>query len=81
MMAVGAMALFEIEAYEPLSEKTIRGLILAGICFTCLNCLTYHKELMHSPYYKALYPAPLTLSQDYQKQEVYYKIQHDGSFR
>lgn len=81
VMAVDVMALFEIEVYEPLSEKTIRGLILAGICFTCLNCLTYHKELMHSPYYKAFYPAPLTLSQDYQKQEVYYKIQHDGSFR
>jgi hypothetical protein len=36
---------------------------------------------MYSPYYKSLWPAPLVLSQDYDKQEVYYKIQHDGDFR
>jgi hypothetical protein len=81
MMAVGVMALYEIERTQRLSEKSIRLLVLAGVCFTCLNCLTYHKEVIYSPYYKALYPAPLTLSQDYQKQEVYYKIKHDGSFR
>lgn len=80
-MATGVMALYETERRHLLTGNTIRGLVVAGICYTCLNMLTYHKELMHSPYYKALYPAPLTLSQDYSKQEVYYKIQHDGDFR
>ena len=80
-MATGVMALYEAEAKELFKPSTIRLLIISGICFTCLNMLTYHKEVLNSPYYKALYPAPLTLSQDYTKQEVYYKIQHDGDFR
>ena len=80
-MATGVMALYEAEAIEKLKPTTIKMLVLSGVCFTCLNMLTYHKEVMNSPYYKALYPTPLVLSQDYQKQEVYYKIKHDGSFR
>ena len=80
-MATGVIALYEAEAKELLKSQTITLLLAAGVCFTGLNMLIYHKEIMHSPYYKALYPAPLTLSQDYAKQEVYYKIQHDGDFR
>jgi hypothetical protein len=80
-MATGIMALYETETITKLKPGAIRMLMISGVCFTCLNILTYHKEVMHSPYYKALYPAPLTLSQDYAKQEVYYKIQHDGNFR
>lgn len=80
-MATGVMALYEAEAIEKLKPTIIKMLVLSGVCFTCLNMLTYHKEVMNSPYYKALYPTPLVLSQDYQKQEVYYKIKHDGNFR
>jgi len=80
-MSVGIIAFLELEMKTAIPRQALQTLIVAGICFTCLNMTTYHKEVMHSPYYKSLWPAPLVLSQDYDKQVVYYKIQHDGDFR
>lgn len=80
-MSVGILAFLELEMKVVIQKRTLQYLLLAGVGFTILNMMTYHKEVMYSPYYKSLWPAPLVLSQDYEKQEVYYIIQHDGDFR
>ena len=80
-MATGVIMLLELEWRIALSRRTIGTLVVCGCLFTALNTLTYHSEVMHSPYYKAFAPAPVILSQDYDKQWVYSHIKHNGRIR
>lgn len=80
-MATGVIMFLELERLVTFPKRTIGTLIVCGCLFTALNALTYHSEVMHSPYYKAFAPAPVILSQDYDKQWVYSHIKHNGRIR
>lgn len=80
-MAVSVFAFFELESKISFSRSTLAILICSGMLFTCLNVITYHKEVLNSTYYRAIYPAPLVLSSDYQKQQVFYLLRTDGDFK
>lgn len=80
-MATGVIMLLELDWRVAFTKRTIGALVICGCLFTALNTLTYHSEVMHSPYYKAFAPAPVVLSQDYDKQWVYSHIKHSGRIR
>ena len=80
-MATGVIMFLELEWRVVFSKRVVGALVVCGCLFTALNTLTYHSEVMHSPYYKAFAPAPVILSQDYDKQWVYSHIKHNGRIR
>ena len=80
-MAVSVFAFLELETKTSFSRKTLAILLCSGVLFTCFNVITYHKEVIHSAYYKSIYPAPLIFSSDYEKQQVFYSLKTNGEFK
>jgi len=80
-MATGPLLVLELERRRRFSQRTLMGLIASGLLFTAFNMTAYHKEVTYSPYYRALYPAPLVIATDFDKRWVFNNIAHDGDFK
>jgi len=80
-MALSPIVLLDLEHIAVFSRKVILGLIVCGMGFTFFNMMAYHKEVIYSPYYRSVYPTPLILATDFEKQWVYNHIANDGDFK
>ena len=81
-MALGIFFILDLERlYTVFSRRVIFSLIVCGMLFTMFNLANYHKEIIYSQYYRAIYPTPLILDSDYEKKWVFSHIKSDGDFR